>query len=113
MEPPVAVADFRDGKVIAWAAVQHPQAAQETVAAALEGGEKAGEVVCHLATSSAPQPAYISAVSISVMPRSRPERDLSDVSITRFITAVRPDQNDFALLAKKERKGRSLRRCLA
>ena len=35
MEPPVAVADFRDGKVTAWAPVQNPQAAQETVATAL------------------------------------------------------------------------------
>ena len=32
MEPLVAVADFRDGKVTAWAPTQNPQAVQETVA---------------------------------------------------------------------------------
>ena len=46
MEPPVAVADFRDGKVTAWAPVQNPQAAQETVAAAL--GIDKSNVVCHV-----------------------------------------------------------------
>ncbi len=46
MEPPVAVADFRDGKVTAWAPVQNPQAAQETVAAAL--GIDKNNVVCHV-----------------------------------------------------------------
>jgi isoquinoline 1-oxidoreductase beta subunit len=46
MEPPVAVADFRDGKVTAWAPVQNPQAAQDTVATAL--GIDKGNVVCHV-----------------------------------------------------------------
>ena len=46
MEPPVAVADFRDGKVTAWAPVQNPQAAQDTVAAAL--GIDKSNVVCHV-----------------------------------------------------------------
>jgi molybdopterin-binding aldehyde dehydrogenase-like protein len=46
MEPPVAMADFRDGKVTAWAPVQNPQAAQETVAAAL--GIDKSNVVCHV-----------------------------------------------------------------
>ena len=46
MEPPVAVADFRDGKVTAWAPVQNPQAAQDTVAAAL--GIDKTNVVCHV-----------------------------------------------------------------
>jgi isoquinoline 1-oxidoreductase beta subunit len=35
MEPPAAVADFRDGKVVAWAPTQNPQAVQDTVAKAL------------------------------------------------------------------------------
>ena len=35
MEPPVAVAEFKDGKVTAWAPTQNPQAVQDTVAAAL------------------------------------------------------------------------------
>ena len=35
MEPPAAVADFRDGKVTVWSCTQNPQAVQETVAAAL------------------------------------------------------------------------------
>ncbi len=35
MEPPVAVADFRDNKVTIWASVQNPQATQDTAAAAL------------------------------------------------------------------------------
>ena len=34
MEPPVAVADFRDGTLTAWAPVQNPQAAQDTIAGA-------------------------------------------------------------------------------
>jgi isoquinoline 1-oxidoreductase beta subunit len=35
MEPPAAVAEFRDGKVVAWAPTQNPQAVQDTVAKAL------------------------------------------------------------------------------
>ena len=46
MEPPAAVAEFRDGKVIAWAATQNPQAVQETVAHAL--GLKKEDVTCHV-----------------------------------------------------------------
>ena len=46
MEPPAAVADFRDGKVTAWAPMQNPQAAQDTVAAALGIDKK--NVVCHV-----------------------------------------------------------------
>ena len=34
MEPPAAVAEFRNGKVEVWTPTQNPQAAQETVAAA-------------------------------------------------------------------------------
>ena len=32
MEPPVALADYRDGKVTVWASTQNPQAVQETIA---------------------------------------------------------------------------------
>ncbi|PYX27595.1 MAG: twin-arginine translocation pathway signal protein [Acidobacteria bacterium] len=46
MEPPVAVAEFRDGKVIAWAPTQNPQAVQDTVATAL--GIKKEDVTCHV-----------------------------------------------------------------
>jgi isoquinoline 1-oxidoreductase beta subunit len=46
MEPPAAVAEFKDGKVIAWAATQNPQAVQSTVAAAL--GIKPADVTCHV-----------------------------------------------------------------
>jgi isoquinoline 1-oxidoreductase beta subunit len=46
MEPPASVAEFRDGKVIVWAATQNPQAVQETVAAAL--GIKKEDVTCHV-----------------------------------------------------------------
>ena len=35
MEPPVAVADFRDGKVTAWAPTQNPQAVKDTMASAV------------------------------------------------------------------------------
>ena len=35
MEPPAAVAEFKDGKVMVYAATQNPQAVQDTVAAAL------------------------------------------------------------------------------
>jgi isoquinoline 1-oxidoreductase beta subunit len=46
MEPPAAVAEFRNGKVEVWTATQNPQAAQETVAAAL--GIKKEDVTCHV-----------------------------------------------------------------
>ncbi len=46
MEPPVAVAEFRDGKVTAWAPTQNPQAVQDTVAKAV--GIKPEDVTCHV-----------------------------------------------------------------
>ena len=46
MEPPTAVAEFRDGKVEVWAPTQNPQAVQETVAEALGVDKKA--VTCHV-----------------------------------------------------------------
>jgi isoquinoline 1-oxidoreductase subunit beta len=46
MEPPAAVAEFKDGKVIAWTATQNPQAVQATVAAAV--GIKPADVICHV-----------------------------------------------------------------
>ena len=46
MEPPVALADFRDGKVTIWASTQSPQAVQETVAAVL--GIPKENVICHV-----------------------------------------------------------------
>ena len=46
MEPLVAVADFRDGKVTAWAPTQNPQAVQETIAKAL--GITKENVICHV-----------------------------------------------------------------
>ena len=46
MEPPAAVAEFRGGKVEAWAPVQDPQAVQQTVAAVL--GLKEEDVTCHV-----------------------------------------------------------------
>ena len=46
MEPPVALADFRDGKVTLWASTQNPQAVQETVAAEL--GIPKENVICHV-----------------------------------------------------------------
>src|SRR5579862_1633940 len=46
MEPPVAVADFKNGKVEAWAPTQNPQAVQDTVAKAL--GIKPEDVTCHV-----------------------------------------------------------------
>ena len=46
MEPPAAVAEFKDGKVVTWAATQNPQAVQETVAAAV--GIKKEDVICHV-----------------------------------------------------------------
>jgi len=46
MEPPAAVADFRNGKVTVWTATQNPQAAQDTVAAALGIDKK--DVTCHV-----------------------------------------------------------------
>ncbi|HEV3216956.1 MAG TPA: molybdopterin cofactor-binding domain-containing protein [Vicinamibacterales bacterium] len=45
MEPPVAVADYRDGKVTCWTSTQNPQAAQDTISAAL--GIKKEDVTCH------------------------------------------------------------------
>jgi isoquinoline 1-oxidoreductase beta subunit len=46
MEPPAAVAEFRDGKVVTWAATQNPQAVQEAVASAL--GIAKEDVTCHV-----------------------------------------------------------------
>lgn len=46
MEPPVAVAEYRDGSVTVWAPVQNPQAVQDTVAQAL--GIPNDNVVCHV-----------------------------------------------------------------
>ncbi len=46
MEPPVALADYRDGKVVAWAPTQNPQAVQDTVAQVL--GIKKEDVICHV-----------------------------------------------------------------
>jgi isoquinoline 1-oxidoreductase beta subunit len=46
MEPLVAVADFRNGKVTAWAPTQNPQAVQETVAKAV--GITKDDVLCHV-----------------------------------------------------------------
>jgi isoquinoline 1-oxidoreductase beta subunit len=46
MEPPVAVAEFKNGKVIAWAPTQNPQAVQDTVAKAV--GISPKDVTCHV-----------------------------------------------------------------
>lgn len=46
MEPPVAVAEFKDGKVTCWAPTQNPQAVQEAVAGSL--GIKKEDVFCHV-----------------------------------------------------------------
>jgi isoquinoline 1-oxidoreductase beta subunit len=46
MEPLVAVADYHDGKVTAWAPTQNPQAVQETVAKAV--GISKENVICHV-----------------------------------------------------------------
>jgi isoquinoline 1-oxidoreductase subunit beta len=46
MEPPVALAEYRDGKVEAWVPTQNPQAVQDTVAGAL--GIKPEDVTCHV-----------------------------------------------------------------
>ena len=46
MEPPAAVAEFKDGKVTTWAATQNPQAVQDTVAKAL--GITKEDVICHV-----------------------------------------------------------------
>ena len=46
MEPLVAVADYKDGKVVAWAPTQNPQGAQATIAK--EVGIPTEDVVCHV-----------------------------------------------------------------
>lgn len=46
MEPPAAVAEFKDGKVTAWAATQNPQAVQDAVSAAMGIAKK--DVVCNV-----------------------------------------------------------------
>lgn len=46
MEPPAAVAEFKNGKVVAYAATQNPQAVQETVGAAVGIDKK--DVTCHV-----------------------------------------------------------------
>ncbi len=46
MEPPVAVAEYRNGKVECWAPTQNPQAVQDTVAMAV--GIKPEDVICNV-----------------------------------------------------------------
>lgn len=46
MEPPAAVAEYKDGKVIVYAATQNPQAVQDTVAAAMGIDKK--NVICNV-----------------------------------------------------------------
>jgi isoquinoline 1-oxidoreductase beta subunit len=46
MEPPAAVAEYKDGKVEAWAATQNPQAVQDAVANALHISKE--DVLCHV-----------------------------------------------------------------
>lgn len=46
MEPPAAVAEFKNGKVTAWAATQNPQAVQDAVAKALTIRKE--DVTCHV-----------------------------------------------------------------
>jgi isoquinoline 1-oxidoreductase beta subunit len=46
MEPPMAVAEVKDGKAEIWTCTQNPQAVQDTVAEAL--GIKAQDVTCHV-----------------------------------------------------------------
>jgi len=46
MEPPVAVADYRSGKVVLWTCTQNPQECQNTVAHVL--GIKPEDVTCHV-----------------------------------------------------------------
>jgi isoquinoline 1-oxidoreductase beta subunit len=46
MEPPVALADFREGKVTAWVSTQNPQAVQEVIAQAV--GIRKEDVTCHV-----------------------------------------------------------------
>jgi isoquinoline 1-oxidoreductase beta subunit len=46
MEPPAAVADFRNGNVEVWTPTQNPQAVQDTVAAAVGVDKK--NVICHV-----------------------------------------------------------------
>jgi isoquinoline 1-oxidoreductase subunit beta len=46
MEPPAAIAEWKDGKVTTWANTQNPQAVQEAVAGAM--GIKKEDVTCHV-----------------------------------------------------------------
>jgi isoquinoline 1-oxidoreductase beta subunit len=46
MEPPSALAEFKDGKVTIWAPTQNPQAVQDTVAAAVGIDKK--DIICHV-----------------------------------------------------------------
>jgi isoquinoline 1-oxidoreductase subunit beta len=46
LEPPAAIAEYKDGKVVAWAATQNPQAVQATIASALGIDKK--DVICQV-----------------------------------------------------------------
>ncbi len=46
MEPPVALAEYKDGKVLVWCPTQNPQAVQQTVAAAVGIDQK--NVICNV-----------------------------------------------------------------
>src|SRR5439155_18578413 len=46
MEPPAAIAEFKDGKVVCYTCTQNPQAVQDTVAKAVGIGKD--DVICHV-----------------------------------------------------------------
>lgn len=46
MEPPTAVAEYKNGEITVWAATQNPQAVQDAVAAAVKISKKS--VICHV-----------------------------------------------------------------
>ncbi|HXJ92401.1 MAG TPA: molybdopterin cofactor-binding domain-containing protein [Terriglobia bacterium] len=75
MEPPVAVANYRDGKVEAWAPTQDPQATQETVGSVL--GIPKENVTCHVtllggAFGRKSKPDYIAEAAVLSKKTGRP-----------------------------------------
>ena len=75
MEPPAAIAEYKQGKVTCWAPTQNPQAVQSTVASAV--GVKKEDVVCHVTLLGGgfgrkSKPDYVAEAAILSKELSRP-----------------------------------------
>ena len=85
MEPMVALAEFKDGKVTAWAPTQNPQAAQDIISKEL--GIPKEDVVCHVtllggAFGRKSKPDYVAEAAVLSKKVGRPVRSSGRVRTT-------------------------------